>query len=84
MCVGLFKTELRFNIIAYCFLLLLLSGVFRADIPCSFRGEPDMYQKLHDDVERTVKFCIETEEKIPLNEVTNFEEVCKVYSYFIT
>ena len=49
--------------------------MFRADIPCSFRGDPAMYQKLHDDVERTIKFCVETEEGIPLNQVTNFQEV---------
>ncbi|CAK8688654.1 unnamed protein product [Clavelina lepadiformis] len=51
-------------------------GVFRSNIPCSFRGEPAAYQNLHDEVERTIKFCVETEEKIPLNEVLNLDEVC--------
>nr|XP_009858713.1 DNA polymerase epsilon catalytic subunit A-like [Ciona intestinalis] len=52
-------------------------GVFRADISSSFRGDPTAYQDLHDQVERTIKFCIETEEKIPLEEVVNMDEVCK-------
>uniref|UniRef100_H2YP33 DNA polymerase epsilon catalytic subunit n=1 Tax=Ciona savignyi TaxID=51511 RepID=H2YP33_CIOSA len=52
-------------------------GVFRANLPSSFRGDPEAYQGLHDQVERTVKFCIETEEGIPLTEVLNFDEVCK-------
>ena len=52
------------------------SGVFRADIPCRFRLVPEAFQKLHDDVERCMKRAIEVEEKIPLDQVTNFEEVC--------
>ena len=51
------------------------SGVFRADIPCRFRLVPEAFQKLHDDVERCMRRAIEVEEKIPLEEVTNFEEV---------
>ncbi len=52
------------------------SGVFRADIPCRFRLVPEAFQSLHDDVERCMRRAIEVEEKIPLSEVTNFEEVC--------
>ena len=37
---------------------------------------PEAFQKLHDDVERCMKRAIEVEEKIPLDQVTNFEEVC--------
>ena len=53
------------------------SGVFRADVPCRFRLVPEAFQKLHDDVERCMKRAIEIEEKIPLDHVTNFEEVCE-------
>lgn len=55
--------------------ILYPKGVFRADIPCHFRGESSAYKNLHDEVERTIKFCIEVEEKIPFQEVLNFEEV---------
>ena len=41
-----------------------------------------MYQELHDEVERMIKFCIETEEKTPLSQVTNFEEVSFIYKIF--
>ncbi|XP_076064206.1 DNA polymerase epsilon catalytic subunit 1 [Oratosquilla oratoria] len=51
------------------------SGVFRADIPCRFRVVPEACQKLMDNVDRTIKFCVEVEEGIPLTEVTNYEEV---------
>ncbi|KAK8403806.1 hypothetical protein O3P69_000115 [Scylla paramamosain] len=51
------------------------SGVFRADIPCSFRMVPEAYQKLLNNVERTIKFCIEVEQGIPLDQVTNYTEV---------
>ncbi|XP_039270554.2 DNA polymerase epsilon catalytic subunit A-like [Styela clava] len=53
------------------------SGVFRADIPCRFLGDPGGYNFLHGEVEKTIKFCIEVEENIPLSEVTNYEEVCR-------
>nr|CAB3265004.1 DNA polymerase epsilon catalytic subunit A-like [Phallusia mammillata] len=52
-------------------------GVYRSNIPCSFRGDPDTFQRLHDEVERTIRFCVETEEKIPLNETLNLNEVCE-------
>jgi DNA polymerase epsilon subunit 1 len=32
---------------------------------------------LMDNVENTLKYTIEVEEKIPISEVTNFEEACK-------
>ncbi|XP_071480194.1 DNA polymerase epsilon catalytic subunit A-like [Diadema antillarum] len=55
----------------------LESGVFRSDLPCRFRMVPEAFQGLIDDVERTMKHAIEVEEKIPINTVTNFEEVCE-------
>ena len=53
------------------------SGVFRADVPCRFRLVPEAFQKLHDDVERCMRRAIEVEENIPLDQVTNYEEVCE-------
>ncbi|KAG1689536.1 DNA polymerase epsilon catalytic subunit A [Nymphon striatum] len=55
----------------------LESGVFRADIPCRFRMVPGAFQTLIDSVHRTMKHSIEVEENIPLDQVTNFEEVCE-------
>ncbi|KAJ8316130.1 hypothetical protein KUTeg_006144 [Tegillarca granosa] len=54
----------------------LESGVFRADIPCRFRMVPEAFQNLIDKVEKTMKHAIEEEEKIPIDTVTNFDEVC--------
>ncbi|KAK7499885.1 hypothetical protein BaRGS_00008976, partial [Batillaria attramentaria] len=54
----------------------LESGVFRADLPCRFRMVPDAFQTLIDSVERTMKHAIEEEEKVPIDQVTNFKEVC--------
>ena len=51
------------------------SGVFRSDIPCRFRMIPSAFQALHDDAERTMRRAIEVEEGIPMDEVTNFDEV---------
>ncbi|CAC5377738.1 POLE [Mytilus coruscus] len=54
----------------------LESGVFRADIPCRFRMVPEAFQNLIDKVENTMKHAIEVEENIPMEYVTNFDEVC--------
>ncbi|CAE1311507.1 POLE [Acanthosepion pharaonis] len=54
----------------------LESGVFRADIPCRFRMVPDAFDTLINAVERTMKHAIEVEEKVPFEQVTNFDEVC--------
>ncbi|XP_023213231.1 DNA polymerase epsilon catalytic subunit A-like isoform X2 [Centruroides sculpturatus] len=53
----------------------LESGVFRADLPCRFRLIPEAFQKLIDNVDRQLKYAIEVEEKIPLEQVINFDEV---------
>ncbi|UYV81656.1 POLE [Cordylochernes scorpioides] len=55
----------------------LESGVFRADIPCRFRLVPDVCETLAEEVERTMTHAIIEEEKIPMEEVTNFQEVCE-------
>lgn len=54
----------------------LESGVFRANIPCRFRMVPEAFQNLIDKVEGTMKFSIEVEQKVPIEQVTNFKEVC--------
>ena len=42
-----------------------------------------MVQQLMDNVEHTMKHALEVEEKIPLEQVTDFEEVCAAQSLFI-
>ncbi|XP_073973254.1 DNA polymerase epsilon catalytic subunit 1 isoform X2 [Rhodnius prolixus] len=62
----------------------LESGVFRADIPCRFRMVPEAFNMLINNTEKALRHAIEEEEKIPLESVTNFEEVvsdikCKLH-----
>jgi len=40
-----------------------------------FRLVPEAFQMLHDDVERCMRRAIEVEEKIDMDDVTNFKEV---------
>ncbi|PZC77848.1 hypothetical protein B5X24_HaOG202959 [Helicoverpa armigera] len=54
----------------------LESGVFRADIKCKFKIVPSAVDKLMETTEKTMKHAIEVEEGIPLDLVTNFDEVC--------
>ncbi|XP_076845905.1 DNA polymerase epsilon catalytic subunit A [Brachyhypopomus gauderio] len=54
----------------------LESGVFRSDIPCRFKMNPAAFDVLLQRVERTLRHAVEEEEKIPLEQVTNFNEVC--------
>ncbi|XP_066459860.1 DNA polymerase epsilon catalytic subunit A [Eleutherodactylus coqui] len=54
----------------------LESGVFRSDIPCRFKMNPAAFDFLLQRVEMTLRHAIEEEEKVPLEEVTNFQEVC--------
>lgn len=53
----------------------LESGVFRADIPYRFRLDCDMLKELKEKVKQVLTYSLEVEEKIPLAEVLNFEEV---------
>ncbi|XP_046997014.1 DNA polymerase epsilon catalytic subunit 1 [Schistocerca americana] len=53
----------------------LESGVFRADLPCRFRLRPEAFDTLIAGVERAMTHAIEEEEKIPIDLVTNFDEV---------
>ncbi|MEJ1281892.1 polymerase (DNA directed) epsilon [Cricetulus griseus] len=54
----------------------LESGVFRSDIPCRFRMNPAAFDFLLQRVEKTMRHAIEEEEKVPVEQVTNFQEVC--------
>ncbi|XP_003226860.2 DNA polymerase epsilon catalytic subunit A [Anolis carolinensis] len=54
----------------------LESGVFRSDIPCRFKMNPAAFDFLLERVEKTLRHAIEVEEGIPLDQVTNFQEVC--------
>ncbi|XP_076638395.1 DNA polymerase epsilon catalytic subunit 1 isoform X3 [Colletes latitarsis] len=53
----------------------LESGVFRADIPCRFKIEVSAVNELINGVESAMKHAIQEEEKIPMEMVTNFDEV---------
>uniref|UniRef100_A0A8C0ZXX7 DNA polymerase epsilon catalytic subunit n=1 Tax=Castor canadensis TaxID=51338 RepID=A0A8C0ZXX7_CASCN len=54
----------------------LESGVFRSDIPCRFRMNPAAFDFLLQRVEKTMHHAIEEEEKVPVEQATNFQEVC--------
>lgn len=53
----------------------LESGVFRADIPCRFRLDLEMIAKLQGNIDKVLQHAIETEEGVPMTDVTNLEEV---------
>lgn len=53
----------------------LESGVFRADIPCRFRLDQEMVQKLQNNIDQVLQQAIEVEENVPLNLVTNLPEI---------
>ncbi|GAB6019923.1 hypothetical protein CHUAL_001454 [Chamberlinius hualienensis] len=55
----------------------LESGVFRADIAYRFRTAPEMFQRLIDNVPKTLEHAIVEEEGVPLSDALNFDEVCK-------
>lgn len=53
----------------------LESGVFRADIPCRFKIIPSAVNELINGVENALKHTIQEEEKVPIEMVTNFDEM---------
>lgn len=53
----------------------LESGVFRADIPCRFKIIPRAVNELINGVENALKHTIQEEEKVPIEMVTNFDEI---------
>ena len=58
----------------------LESGVFRSDLPCRFKLGAGMLQELMDNVRDTVQHTLEKEEKMPLDKITDFEEVRRSYT----
>ena len=50
-------------------------GVYRSDIPVKFKLNPTAYQKLIDQVDVTIDFCAEIEQKINPLDINNREEV---------
>ncbi|KAK7026724.1 DNA polymerase epsilon catalytic subunit [Paramarasmius palmivorus] len=53
----------------------LEADVFRSDIPTEFKITPSVVQKLIDDLDAALTFCIVEESKASLDDVTNYEEV---------
>ncbi|GAB4856744.1 DNA polymerase epsilon catalytic subunit A [Ancistrocladus abbreviatus] len=53
----------------------LESGVFRSDLPTSFKLEPSAYQQLIDKLDRDLQYAIRVEGKMELESVTNYDEV---------
>ncbi|KAL1944013.1 hypothetical protein VTO73DRAFT_3831 [Trametes versicolor] len=53
----------------------LEAGVFRSDIETHFKIEPSAVQKLIDDLDAALTFCIVEESKSSLEAVTNYDEV---------
>ncbi|XP_076662564.1 DNA polymerase epsilon catalytic subunit 1 [Halictus rubicundus] len=53
----------------------LESGVFRADIPCRFKIVPSAVEQLINGIENALTYALQEEEKVPMEMVTNFDEV---------
>ncbi|KAL9936385.1 hypothetical protein V8E36_004453, partial [Tilletia maclaganii] len=53
----------------------LEAGVFRSDIPTHFKLDPSAVQQLIDDLDSALKFSIIEEGHIPLEEVTNYDDI---------
>ncbi|KAI3618947.1 dna polymerase catalytic subunit a [Moniliophthora roreri] len=53
----------------------LEAGVFRSDIPTDFKITPSAVQKLIDDLDAALTFCIVEESKASIDDVTNYDEV---------
>jgi DNA polymerase epsilon subunit 1 len=51
------------------------AGVFRSDIPVTFKVDPTAIDELLRDLDAALKFSIEVEEKKSLDDVVNYEEV---------
>ncbi|KAG2382234.1 hypothetical protein C9374_005436 [Naegleria lovaniensis] len=53
----------------------LKSGVYRSDIPHSFKLNPNRYQTLIANVDRALRFSIQVEQQLEVDQVANFDEV---------
>ncbi|KAL9300842.1 putative DNA-directed DNA polymerase [Arabidopsis thaliana] len=56
----------------------LQSGVFRSDIPTSFKLDASAYQQLIDNLGRDLEYAITVEGKMRMDSVSNFDEVKEV------
>jgi len=53
----------------------LQAGVYRSDIPNQFNIVPETAQQLIDDLDAALRFSIEVEGQISMDDVVNYEEV---------
>ncbi|XP_022862888.1 DNA polymerase epsilon catalytic subunit A-like [Olea europaea var. sylvestris] len=53
----------------------LESGVFRSDLPTSFKLDPSAYEQLINNLDRDLQYAIRVEGKLDLESVLNYEEV---------
>ncbi|EJD08480.1 DUF1744-domain-containing protein [Fomitiporia mediterranea MF3/22] len=53
----------------------LEAGVFRSDIPTNFKIVPEAAQKLIDELDAALTFCIVEESKCSMDDVVNYEQV---------
>lgn len=53
----------------------LQAGVYRSDIPNNFAIVPETAQQLIDDLDAALKFSIEVEGNMKIEDVLNYEEV---------
>ncbi|GAV76364.1 LOW QUALITY PROTEIN: DNA_pol_B domain-containing protein/DNA_pol_B_exo1 domain-containing protein/DUF1744 domain-containing protein [Cephalotus follicularis] len=53
----------------------LESGVFRSDIPTSFKLDPSAYEQLINNLDRDLQYAIQVEGKMDLESVSNYDEV---------
>ncbi|KAJ1885004.1 DNA polymerase epsilon catalytic subunit, partial [Kickxella alabastrina] len=53
----------------------LEAGVFRKDIPMHFRVDPEGAQRLLDELDRALRFSIEVEGRLKMEDIENYDEV---------
>lgn len=53
----------------------LEAGVFRSDLPTHFKVVPEAVQNLIDQVDQALKFSIEVEAKLSMDDIANYDEV---------
>jgi DNA polymerase epsilon subunit 1 len=53
----------------------LESGVFRSDIPTSFKLDSSAYQQLIDNLGRDLEYAITVEGKMRMDSISNYDEV---------
>lgn len=53
----------------------LQTGIYRNDLPEKFDLDPKVFQELIDQLEKTLKYTIEIEEKLSFDDIENYDEV---------